>query len=260
MANDLLIHETSIVDPDAKLGDGVVVGPYSIIGPRVKIGDGTVIGSHALVEKDTIVGKNCRIFHGAVLGTDPQDLKYQDERTYLIIGNDTKIREYATLHRGAKDQCETKVGSNCLIMAYAHIAHDCQIGNGVILANSVNMAGHVTIEDHVTIGGVTPIHQFVRIGKHSFIGGGSRVNKDIPPFVRAVGNPLSLSGLNSVGLTRQGFEEDIRLELKRAYRIFFRSDMDVSNAVRRAREELKPLDEVNYFIEFIENSDRGVTL
>ncbi len=260
MANDLLIHETSMIDPDAELGDGVVVGPYSIIGPRVIIGNGTVIGSHVLVEKDTTVGKNCRIFHGAVLGTDPQDLKYQDEKTYLIIGNDTQIREYATLHRGAKDQCETKVGSNCLIMAYVHIAHDCQIGNGVILANSVNMAGHVIIEDHVTIGGVTPIHQFVRIGRHSFIGGGSRVNKDIPPFVRAVGNPLSLSGLNSVGLARHGFEEDTRLELKRAYRIFFRSDLDISNAVRKAKEELKPFEEVYYFIEFIENSDRGVTL
>jgi len=260
MASEIVIHGTAIIDPKAELEEGVTIGPYSIIGPSVKIGNGTVIGSHVLVEKNTVVGKNCRIFQGAVLGTDPQDLKYQDEKTFLIIGDDTQIREYATLHRGAKDQSETKVGSKCLIMAYAHIAHDCQIGNGVILANSVNMAGHVIIEDHVNIGGVTPIHQFVRIGKHAFIGGGSRVNKDIPPFVRAVGNPLSLSGLNSVGLLRHGFEEDIRLELKRAYRLFFRSDLNISKAARKARKELKPLDEVAYFIEFIENSDRGVTL
>ncbi len=260
MANGCVIHETAIVDQLADLGKDVSVGPYSIVGPNVRVGDGTIIGSHVLIEKDTHLGENCKIFKGAVLGTDPQDLKYHNERTFLSVGNRTIIREYATLHRGAKDQCRTRVGSDCLIMAYAHVAHDCQIGDGVILANTVNMAGHVSIEDHVIIGGVTPIHQFVRIGKYAFIGGGSRVNKDIPPFVRAVGNPLSLSGLNSVGLLRHGFSEGVRLELKRAYRIFFRSDLNVSQAVKRAREELRPLDEVTDFIDFIEKSERGVTL
>jgi UDP-N-acetylglucosamine acyltransferase len=260
MESGTIIHETAIVHSGAELGKGVEVGPYSVIGPGVQIGEGTVVDSHVLVEKDTLVGKNCHIYKGAVLGTDPQDLKYQEERTILIVGERTQIREYATLHRGANGQSETRVGSDCMIMAYAHVAHDCQIGDGVILANSVNMAGHVIIEDHVVIGGVTPIHQFVRIGKHAFIGGGSRVNKDVPPFVRAVGNPLSLSGLNSVGLTRHGFEEDVRKELKKAYKFFFRSGLDISNAARKAREELKSFDAVSYFIDFIENSHRGVTL
>jgi UDP-N-acetylglucosamine acyltransferase len=260
MEKNIVIHKTAIVDSRAELGKGVSVGPYSIVGPDVNIGEGTTIGPHVLIDKDTIVGKNCEVYIGAVLGTNPQDLKYHDEKTYLVIGDGTRIREYATLHRGAKEEGETRVGSGCLVMAYAHVAHDCQVGDGVILANSVNMAGHVTIEDHVIIGGVTPIHQFVRIGKNAFIGGGSRVNKDIPPFVRAVGNPLSLSGLNSVGLLRHGFGEDVRLELKRAYKIFFRSDLNVSKALKKAREELKPLDQVNYFIDFIENSSRGVTL
>jgi len=260
MEKNRVIHTTAIVDSRAELAEGITVGPNSIIGPDVKIGEGTTIGPHVLIDKDTTVGKNCEIYIGAVLGTNPQDLKYHDEKTYLVIGDGTRIREYATLHRGAKEECETRVGSDCLIMAYAHVAHDCQVGDGVILANSVNMAGHVTIEDHVIIGGVTPIHQFVRIGKNAFIGGGSRVNKDIPPFVRAVGNPLSLSGLNSVGLLRHGFDEDVRLELKRAYKIFFRSDLNVSKALKKAREELKPLDQVNYFIDFIENSSRGVIL
>jgi UDP-N-acetylglucosamine acyltransferase len=260
MESGATIHPTAIVSPRADVGVDVIIGPYSVVGPNVRIGDGTDIGSHVLIDKDTTIGKKCRIFKGAILGTDPQDLKYKNEETYLIVGDETQIREYATLHRGAKDQCQTKVGSGCLIMAYAHVAHDCEIGDGVILANSVNMAGHVLIEDHVIIGGVTPIHQFVRIGKHAFIGGGSRVNKDVPPFVRAVGNPLSLSGLNSVGLLRHGFDEEVRLELKRAYRLFFRSELNISRAAEKARRELKPLDDVHYFIDFIETSDRGITL
>jgi len=260
MKNNSNIHETAVIDPAACLGSDVVVGPYSIIGPGVTVGKGTRIGSHVLVEKDTVIGDECSIYKGAVLGTDPQDLKYQEGRTSLIIGDRTQVREYATLHRGAAERSETGVGSDCLLMAYVHVAHDCVVGDGVILANSVNMAGHVVIEDHVVIGGLTPIHQFVRIGKHAFIGGGSRVNKDIPPFVRAVGNPLSLSGLNSVGLTRRGFEDNARLELKRAYKLFFRSDLNISQAAAKARAELTAFKEVDYFIEFIENSARGVTL
>jgi len=260
MGADRLIHDTAIISPRAVLGNNVSVGPFAVIGPDVEVGDDTEIGPHVLIDKDTVVGRGCRIFKGAVLGTDPQDLKYRMEKTFLLIGDGTQIREYATLHRGAKEGSETSVGANCFIMAYAHVAHDCRIGDGVILANSVNMAGHVIIEDYVVIGGVTPIHQFVRIGKFAFIGGGSRVNKDIPPYVRAVGNPLSLSGLNSVGLLRHGFSEEIRLELKRAYKIFFRSDLDISRAVIKAREDLRLFDEVNYFIDFIVNSERGVTL
>lgn len=253
-------HPTALIDERAVLSDDVSVGPYSIIGPEVIVGRGTVIGARVLIEKKTIIGNNCRIYTGAILGTDPQDLKYQGEDTELVIGDRTVIREYATLNRGTQMTGLTKVGSDCLIMTYVHVAHDCRIGHHVILANAVNMAGHVTIDDYVTIGGITPIHQFVRIGQYAFIGGGSRVNQDVPPFVRAVGNPLILSGLNSVGLTRHGIPEDIRMELKRAYRIFFRSGLDISKAIDRARIDLKPYPEVMSFIEFIESSKRGVTL
>jgi UDP-N-acetylglucosamine acyltransferase len=194
------IHSTAIVDESAELEDGVSVGPYSVIGPRVRIGAGTEIGPHVLIDKDTTVGRECSIFKGAVLGTDPQDLKYQGEPTTLHVGDRTTIREYCTLNRGTTATGRTVVGSDCLLMAYVHVAHDSRIGNHVILANSVNMAGHVTIGDWVIISGVTPIHQFVRIGAHAFIGGASRVVKDIPPYVKAAGNPIQLYGLNSVGL------------------------------------------------------------
>ncbi|MFQ6103791.1 MAG: acyl-ACP--UDP-N-acetylglucosamine O-acyltransferase [Candidatus Glassbacteria bacterium] len=254
------IHPTAIIDEGGVLAEDVTVGPYSIIGPGVMIGRGTMIGSRVLIEKRTKIGSNCKVHTGAIVGTDPQDLKFQGEDTELIIGDRTVIREYATLNRGTQMTGRTQIGSDCFIMAYVHIAHDCYIGDHVILANAVNMAGHVMIEDHVTVGGITPIHQFVRIGKYAFIGGGSRVNKDVPPFVRAVGNPLILSGLNSVGLARHGVPEDIRVELKRAYRIFFRSDLDISKALQRAREELKPYPEIQSFIEFIEKSKRGITI
>ncbi len=254
------IHPTAIIDNGGVLAEDVCVGPYSIIGPGVVIGRGTKIGPRVLIEKETKIGSYCGVHAGAIIGTDPQDLKFEGENTELTIGDRTIIREYVTINRGTGVTGKTQIGSDCLLMAYVHVAHDCHIGDHVILANAVNMAGHVNIDDHVTVGGITPIHQFVRIGKHAFIGGGSRVNKDVPPFVRAVGNPLILSGLNSVGLSRHGVPEDIRMELKRAYRIFFRSDLDISNAIERARSELKPYPEVQDFIEFIEESKRGITI
>jgi len=254
------IHPTAIVDERSVLADNVTVGPYSIIGSDVVIGRGTIIGSRVLIEKKTRIGSDCKVHTGAIIGTDPQDLKFHGEDTELTIGDRTVIREYVTINRGTQMTGQTTIGSDCFVMAYVHVAHDCHIANHVILANDVNMAGHVEIDDHVTVGGVTPIHQFVKIGKYAFIGGGSRVNKDVPPFVRAVGNPLILSGLNIVGLTRHGVPEDIRLELKRAYRIFFRSELDISKAVEKARSELKPYPEVQNFIEFIEESKRGITI
>jgi UDP-N-acetylglucosamine acyltransferase len=253
-------HPTAIIDEGGVLAEDVSIGPYSIIGPGVVIGRGTKIGSRVLIEKKTKIGSYCKVHTGAIIGTDPQDLKFEGEDTELTIGDRTVIREYATINRGTKMTGSTQIGSDCFIMAYVHVAHDCYIGNHVILANAVNMAGHVLIEDHVTVGGITPIHQFVRIGKYAFIGGGSRVNKDVPPFVRAVGNPLILSGLNTVGLERNGVPEDIRLELKRAYRIFFRSGLDISKAIDKAKSELKPYPEVQNLIEFIEESKRGITI
>lgn len=254
------IHPTALIDPSAELGAGVSVGPYSIIGPNVVVGDGTVIGPHVLIERDTVLGSECVIHKGAVLGTDPQDLKFEGEETQLIVGDRTVIREFATLNRGTAAHGRTEVGSDCLLMAYVHVAHDCVLGDHVILSNAVNMGGHVLIEDWAIVGGMTPIHQFVRIGTHAFIGGASRVHKDVPPYVRASGNPIAIYGLNSVGLQRRGFPEEVRRELKRVYRLFYGSSYNVSQALERAREELPQVPEVERFLSFIEESERGITL
>lgn len=254
------VHPTAIVDEAAEVGDAVEVGPYAIIGPDVKIGERTVVGPHAYIEKHTRVGRDCFIAKGAVLGTDPQDLKYEGEDALLIVGDDTTIREFATLNRGTRASGRTVVGSGCLLMAYSHISHDSVIGDHVIIANGVQMGGHVVIEDCASIGGLTALHQFVRIGSHAFVGGASRVPKDVPPYVRAAGNPLALFGLNTVGLERRGFSKQARLELKRAYKILFKSELNITQAVAelRSREDLTP--EVEHMIDFIEKSERGVSV
>lgn len=254
------VHATAMVHDHAELGRGVIVGPNTIIGPGVMIGDGTEIGSNVLIERDTIIGRDCRISHGAVLGTEPQDLKYEGEETHLVVGDRTVIREYATLNRGTRASGRTAVGSDSLLMTYVHVAHDCHIGDHVILSNAVNMGGHTTIGDWAIVGGLTAIHQFVRIGAHAFVGGASRVPKDIAPYVRCAGSPLAMAGLNSVGLRRRGFSEETRLALKRAYRLFFASEYNVSQALERARAELPALPEVEAFITFFEESERGVSL
>jgi UDP-N-acetylglucosamine acyltransferase len=254
------VHPTAIVHEEAILGVGVTVGPGSIIGPGVVVGDGTEIGSHVLIDRDTVVGRECRIFHGAVLGTEPQDLKFEGEQAQLVVGDRTVIREYATLNRGTRATGRTWVGSDCLLMAYAHVAHDCHLGDRVVIANAVNMGGHVTIGDWAIVGGMTPIHQFVRIGEHAFVGGASRVSKDVAPYVRAAGDPLVMSGLNSVGLRRRGFGPETRLALKRAYRMFFLSELNVSQAIERARQELDLVPEVERFVAFFESTERGVSL
>jgi UDP-N-acetylglucosamine acyltransferase len=254
------IHPTAIVDERAELADGVVVGAYSIVGPRVKLGAGTRLGPHVLIERDTVLGEGCIVHKGAVLGTDPQDLKYNDEPTTLEIGDRTVIREYATLNRGTSALGRTVIGSDCLLMSYAHVAHDCQLGHHVILSNSVNMGGHVSIGDWAIIGGATQIHQFARIGEHAFVGGMTAVRKDIPPFVKASGSPMQLYGLNSVGLQRRGFSDEVRRELKRAYRLFFSSSHNTSQALARARDELRLLPEIESFLSFFEESERGVSV
>jgi UDP-N-acetylglucosamine acyltransferase len=254
------VHPSAVVHEETTLGEDVTVGPGTVLGPNVVIGAGSQIGAHVVIERDTVIGRDCRIHHGAVLGTDPQDLKFEGERTQLVIGDRTVIREYATLNQGTRASGRTSVGADCLLMAYVHVAHDCHIGDRVVLANAVNMGGHVTIEDWAIVGGMTPIHQFVRIGQHAFVGGASRVSKDIAPYVRCAGNPLEMAGLNSVGLRRRGFPPDVRLELKRAYRLFFLSKLNVTQAIERAREELAPVPEVDRFITFFEQSERGVAL
>jgi len=257
---ETVIHPTALVDPAAELGQGVTVGPWAIVGPGVRVGDGTEVGPRVTIERDTLVGEDCRIFTGAVLGTDPQDLKFQGERTLLHVGDRTVIREFATLNRGTSASGRTVVGSDCLLMAYTHVAHDCELGNHVILSNSVNMAGHVLIEDWVIVGGITPIHQFVRIGAHAFVGGGSRIAQDVPPYCRAAGNPPKLYGLNSVGLERRGFTEEVRGALKKAYRTLFQSKLPLSKAVDRAEAEMDGIPEVRQLLAFIRASERGITL
>ena len=254
------IHPSALIHEGAELAGDVTVGPGAIIGPGVVVGAGSTVGSNVLIERDTVIGRECRIHHGAVLGTDPQDLKFEGEETQLVVGDRTVIREYATLNRGTRASGRTVIGSDCMLMAYVHVAHDCHIGDHVILSNAVNMGGHVTIGDWAIVGGMTPIHQFVRIGAHAFVGGASRVSKDVPPYVRAAGSPLELSGLNSVGLRRRGFPDAVRLELKRAYRLFFASEYNVSQALERARAELEMSPEVEVFLSFVEESERGVAL
>jgi UDP-N-acetylglucosamine acyltransferase len=254
------IHATAIIDESAELADDVEVGPYSVIGPNVRIGAGTEVGPHVHIVRDTVIGESCRIHHGAALGGDPQDLKYGGEHAELVVGDHTVVREFVTLNRGTSAHGKTEVGSHCLLMAYAHVAHDCVLGDHVILANSVNMGGHVLIEDHVIVGGLTAIHQFVRIGKHAFVGGSAAVMKDVPPFVKAAGNPLKLYGLNSLGLQRRGFDEETRMTLKRAYRQVFSSTLNISQAVEQARLELPKTEELQHFLDFIGASERGVTV
>ncbi|MBA2565887.1 MAG: acyl-ACP--UDP-N-acetylglucosamine O-acyltransferase [Gemmatimonadetes bacterium] len=254
IAPSAIVHESAVLAAD------VSVGPYSILGENVEIGPGVEIGAHVVIERDTTVGAGCRIFHGAVLGTDPQDLKYQGERTFLTVGEETIVREFATLNRGTVARGVTTVGRGCLLMAYVHVAHDCEIGEGVILANSVNLGGNVRVDAFAIVGGMTPVHQFSRIGTHAMVGGASRVTKDVPPYCKAAGSPIRLYGLNSVGLDRRGFPENVKRELRGAYRLFFNSRQNVSQALTRARSELHPYPEIEQFLRFIEESDRGITV
>jgi len=253
-----MIHRTALVDPTAHLGADVAVGPYAIVGPHVTVGERTSIAALAVIERNTRIGAGVKVGYGTIIGNDPQDLKYKGEETWVEIGDGTIVREYCTINRGTTATGKTAIGQRCFIMTYVHIAHDCVIGNDVILANGIQMAGHVSVEDRAIVSGLVPIHQFVRIGTYAFVGGGSRVNQDVPPFTRAVGNPVHLYGLNSVGLQRAGFSPDVKLALKRAYRLLFNSDLTVSQGIARARMELPQVPEVEKFLSFIEASQRGV--
>jgi len=252
------VDNRAVVDPGAHLEPGVVVGPFAVIEENTVIGAGTVIGAHALVASGARIGKDCRIHHGAVIGSQPQDLKFRGEQTTLEIGNHTTVREYATLNRGTLERGKTTIGNHCFIMAYAHVAHDCSVGNNVILANSVNMAGHVIIEDYVVIGGLVPVHQFVRIGRHAMIGGGFRVPKDVPPYILAGQEPLVFQGLNLVGLKRRNFSRESLDLLRRTYQIIYDSNLNVTQAIERIRAEITQTEEVSVLVEFIEKSKRGI--
>jgi UDP-N-acetylglucosamine acyltransferase len=254
------IHSTAIVSKDAQLGSGVEVGPFAIIGDGCVIGDDCLLAARTTLERNVILASNVRVGSGSILGGDPQDLKYKGEHTTVEIGEGTVIREYSTINRGTAQSFKTTVGKGCFIMSYVHLAHDCHIGDGVILGNNVQLAGHVSIDDRAIVSGQSAVHQFVQIGRYSFTGGCSRVSKDVPPYVKANGNPIRLYGLNKVGLQRNGISEDVQRELKRAYRLFFNSDLNLSQARERAEEELQRFPEVEEFLSFLDRSDRGLVI
>jgi UDP-N-acetylglucosamine acyltransferase len=252
------VHRTAIVDPGAKLAEGVEIGPYCIVGKRVKLGKNTKLHSHIVIE-DTDMGSNNTVYPFTSIGQPPQDLQYTDEKTKVKIGSNNIIREYVTINKASVDGDKvTKIGSRNFFMAYVHIAHDCIIGNNVIFANATTLAGHVTVEDSVFIGGLVAVHQFARIGASSMIGGFSAIVQDIPPFTTAAGSRAKLYGLNSVGLKRQNFDEATIKNLKRAYKVLFRSKLTLKEAITMLKSERKVTEEINYLIEFIEQNKRGV--
>ena len=253
------IHPTAIISPDATLAEGVEVGPYSIIGPDVHIGKNTLVGPHVVIETQTDIGENNRIASFASIGSAPQDLKYRGEPTRVVIGNHNMIREYVTINRATiHDIGVTIVGNHNLLMAYCHVAHNCKLGDHVVMANAANLAGHIHVEDYAIIGGLTGVHQFTRIGAHCIIGGASAVVKDIPPFVMASGNFAKLFGLNMIGMKRRGFTEETITALKEAYRIVFRSSLLLTAAIRKVEQEVADLPETRQFLDFIRKSERGI--
>lgn len=252
------IDSRAVVSPRAKLGENVSVGPFAVVEDDAEIGDGSWIGPNAVVWSGARVGRNCRIFPAASVGGAPQDLKYKGEPTTLEVGDNTVIRECATLNRGTAESGKTAVGSNCLFMAYSHVAHDCRVGNNVIMANCCALGGHVKLGDWVIIGGLTPVHQFVHVGDHVMIGGGYRVSKDVPPFILAGQEPLMFEGLNSVGLKRRGFSPKTIELLEKAYHLLYRSNLNVSQAVAGIKQDLELVPEVQKIIDFIDHSGRGI--
>ena len=252
------IHKTAIVSSKAELGSDVVIGPYAIIEENVIIGDGTTVGSSAVIAAGARLGSNVKVYHGAVIGTQPQDLKFGGEESEAFIGDDTVVREYATINRGTKASGATRVGKDCLLMAYSHVAHDCYIGDKVIMANSVNLAGHIEIDEYAIIGGVVPVHQFVKIGAHCMIGGGFRVQQDICPYALVAGYPLKVVGINAIGLRRRGFAKDTIKALETSFKILFFSDLNTTQAVERIKNELELIPEVQLILDFIDRSDRGM--
>ena len=252
------IHPTALVSPTAKIDSDVKIGPFCVIEDHVAIKSGTTVNSFVHISKNTSIGKECQIFQGSVIGEIPQDLKYDGEETKLIIGDRTKIREFCTINKGTNANGETLIGNDVLLMAYVHVAHDCIIGNNVILANGVQLGGHVEIGDWVTVGGMTPIHQFTKIGCHAFIGGGYRIVQDIPPYILAMGEPLKYGGINSVGLRRRHFPPDIRDIIKRVYKMIFKSQTNLSDSVKLIEKDYGEYKEISIILDFIKNSNRGL--
>jgi UDP-N-acetylglucosamine acyltransferase len=253
------IHPTAIISSDAQIEDTVEIGPYCLIGPNVRIGKNTTIGSHVVVESHCDIGEGCRISPFCCIGGMPQDLKFKGEETRVVIGNFNTIREFVTINRATSADIRTTIiGDHNLLMAYCHVAHNCKLGNHIVMANAANLAGHIHIEDYAIIGGLTGVHQFSHIGAHCIIGGASAVNKDIPPYVMAAGNYAKLYGLNLTGLKRRCFGEATINALKEAYRLIFRSSLLLNDAIEKVKQEVADLPEVRHFVEFIKKSERGI--
>jgi UDP-N-acetylglucosamine acyltransferase len=257
-----MIHPTAIIDSSATLAPDAEVGPYAIIGKHVTIGTGTKIGAHTVIGDWTEIGKNNLISHQASVGAPPQDLKYRGEESWTRIGNNNMIREFATIHRGTvTGHAETVIGDNNMFMAYSHVAHDCRIGNGVVMANVATLAGHVTIEDNVIIGGLVAVHQFTSIGMNAMVGGGTMVSLDILPYTIATSarrRDTKLRGLNLIGLKRRGFSVEAINNLKKAYKSLFMAGLKLPDAVARIRSTISNCPEVEYLLSFIEKSQRGI--
>ncbi len=254
-----MIHPTAIVHPDAELGAGVEIGPYSLVAGTVRIGDRTRIGARVTIEGNTLLGEDNEIFTGAVVGSLTQDKKYKGGTSYLKIGDRNKIREYVTINPGTHDGTETVIGNDNLIMAYSHIAHDCLIRNNTVLANAATLGGHVIVEDRAVIGGLSGVHQFVRIGTLAIVGGCSKAVQDIPPFMMVDGHPASVFGINTVGLTRAGIAKEDKTLLKTAYKILYRSGLSLKEAVSRMDRELGHNPTVRILVDFLKSSERGIS-
>jgi UDP-N-acetylglucosamine acyltransferase len=253
-----MISPLAHIDPNAKIGNGVTIDPFVVIRGNVTIGDGSHIMSHAVIDSNTIIGKNCRVFPGAVVGAIPQDLKFVGEETTVEIGDNTTIRECVTINRGTKDKWKTVIGSNCLLMAYSHVAHDCILGNNVILGNAVQLAGHVTVDDYAIMSGMAGAHQFTRIGEHTYVAGHTVVRKDVPPFIKAAREPLSYMGINIVGLQRRGFSKETINEISSIYHILFveKNTTSVAMGIIEKKFDSSPIKE--QILGFINQSRTGI--
>jgi UDP-N-acetylglucosamine acyltransferase len=252
------IHETAIIDKNVKLGKGVCVGPYAVINSNVTIGEDTSVGAHCVIGEFTSIGKNCQLFSGVVAGSITQDKKFTRKKSFLEIGDNNIIREYATINRGTEENSRTIIGNGCLLMAYSHVAHDCVIKDNVVIANCGTLAGYVVLENGVIVGGLAAIHQFVRVGTMAIIGGCSKVVQDIVPYAMADGHPAKIYKVNTLGLERAAFSEESRDSLKRAFRIIFSMKLNIKNALSEIEKQITPTNEVTTLVNFIKDSERGI--
>lgn len=253
-----MIHKTAVVSPKARLGKNVEIGPYAVIHDDVEIGDGTIIGAHVVVDRWTTIGKKNEIFTGAVIGSQSQDLKYKGARTLCVIGDYNVIREYVTINRATVPDAKTSIGNHNAILAYCHVAHDCTLGNHITISNVTTLAGHVRVDDRAGLGGYVGVHQFCHIGTLAYVGGWSKVTKDVPPYMRTSGAPLRVYGLNSVGLDRAEVAVQDRRALRKAYNLLYRSNNNVSQAVELIRGEIEPCAEIQTLLDFLAQSGRGI--